>query len=450
MTSEYHFDLFVIGGGSGGVRAARWSAGLGARVGICEQDRYGGTCVIRGCIPKKLMVYASEFSHDIEGMGPYGWSIEKQSFDWVTLKKSVDNEVERLSQIYQKLLKDKNVTVFHDSGKIIDPHTVQVGDKVLTAKRILIAAGSKASTLDIPGKEHILTSKDVFNLEKCPSKILIIGGGYIAVEFAGIFNGLGSHTTLILRREHVLRGFDQSCREFLQEEMIKKGISFKTETNLSKIEKKNNSYFATTHQGEIIEADAIIHAVGRVPYTDHLGLKEIGVQVNEKGGIIVNDYFQSSVESIYAVGDCIDKVYLTPVATTQGTYLSENLFNKKDLKMDYSNIPSAIFSQPPLSTVGLSEQMAKEKGFSVDIYESRFRALKHTLTGLEEKTLMKLIVDSKTQKVIGAHIVGKDSAEIMQGIAIAIKCGATKKDFDQTIGIHPSSAEEFVTMRNKS
>ena len=449
MTASYDYDLFVIGGGSGGVRAARWSANLGAKVGICEQDRYGGTCVIRGCIPKKLMVYASEYSHEMEGMAPFGWTVDKKSFDWTTMKKSIDREVERLSKIYQKLLNDKSVDVFHKGGKLINPHTVKIGEKLITSKKILIAAGSKASVLNIPGKEHILTSKEVFNLEKLPRKVLIVGGGYIAVEFAGIFNGLGSQTTMAIRKDHVLRGFDQNCREFLQEEMLKKGISIKTQTTITKIEKKEDFFYATTNLNEIIEAEAIVYAVGRVPYTDHLGLNEVGVKTNTKGGIIINDDFQSSVESIYAVGDCIDKIYLTPVATNQATLLSENLFNGQNKRPNYDNIPSAVFSQPPLSTVGLTEEEGKEKGIDLDIYESNFRALKHTITGLEEKTFMKLVVDSKTQKILGAHMVGKDSAEIMQGVAMAIKCGATKQDFDGTIGIHPSSAEEFVTMRTK-
>ena len=449
MQNKFDFDLFVIGGGSGGVRTARWSANLGAKVGICEEDRYGGTCVIRGCIPKKLMVYASEFSHEEEGSGPYGWTTKDTSFSWGQLKRSIDQEVERLSQIYQNLLTNKNVEVFFERGKILDQHTLLVGSKKITAKNIIISSGSKPTTINIPGKEHILLSQDVFNMEELPPRMLVVGGGYIAVEFAGIFNGLGSKTTLAIRKKYVLRGFDQGLRKFLQEEMIKKGIDIKTETTIEKIEKKEKSFLVHTNTNEVLECDAVVYAIGRVPYTTGLGLEKAGIKVNEKGGIIVNNYFQTSIDNIYAIGDCIDKVYLTPVATTQGTFLSEYLYNKKDFKMEYKNIPSAVFSQPPLATVGLSEEDALEKGLVVDIYESSFRPLKHTLTGLSEKTFMKLVVDNKTQKILGAHAVGKDSAEIMQGIAIALKCGATKQDFDGTIGIHPTSAEEFVTMRTK-
>ena len=449
MQKTFDFDLFVIEGGSGGVRTARWSANLGAKVGICEEDRYGGTCVIRGCIPKKLMVYASEFSQDEKSARPYGWTTENINFNWTTLKESVDREVERLSKIYQSLLANKNVETFYERGKILDQHTLLIGSKKVTAKNIIISSGSKPATINLPGKEHILHSQDVFNMEKLPSRILIVGGGYIAVEFAGIFNGLGSKTSLAIRKSHILRGFDQGVREFLQEEMIKKGIDIKTETTIEKIEKKEKSFFVHTNSNEVLEYDAVVFAIGRVPYTEGLGLEEAGVKVNEKGGIIVNDHFQTSIDNIYAIGDCIDKVYLTPVATTQGTFLSEYLYNKKDFKMEYKNIPSAVFSQPPLATVGLSEEEALEQGNTVDIYESSFRPLKHTLTGLNEKTFMKLVVNNETQKILGAHAVGKDSAEIMQGIAIALKCGATKQDFDGTIGIHPTSAEEFVTMRTK-
>lgn len=445
--NKYDFDLFVIGAGSGGVRVARWSAGLGAKVAICEDDRYGGTCVIRGCIPKKLMVIASHFSEDAEAAKAYGWSTQGMSFDWKLLKKNRDKEIERLSGLYQKMLKSKEVTAINGRGKLIGPHKVEVNGKEYSARRIVVATGGSPWTPDIPGIEHAYVSDHMFTLEEQPKKAVIVGSGYIGVEFAGILHGLGTEVEVVFRGEELLRGFDMDVRKFLKQEMLRKGITISTGIMGTQIEKTDTGLAFTTSDGKTRTVDAVFYATGRRPKSKNLGLEELGVEMNDKGAIKTNEIHQTNIESIYALGDVTDRVNLTPVATAEGTLLAERLYNKGDRMMDYDFIPSAVFSQPPIATVGDTEELVKEKGLDYLVFESDFRALKHTLSGLEERTYMKLIVEKSSEKILGCHMVGTDAAEILQGMAIAIKSGATKKDFDRTIGIHPSSAEEFVTMR---
>ncbi|MCK5882391.1 MAG: glutathione-disulfide reductase [Bacteriovoracaceae bacterium] len=442
---SYDYDLFVIGAGSGGVRAARWSAGLGAKVAICEEDRYGGTCVIRGCVPKKFMYYSSMFGDEMRSMKNYGWEIPEATFDLSKLKKVRDNEIERLSGIYRGLLDNTGVRRINGAGKLIDGHTVEVAGTRYTAKNILIAVGGKPTFLNIPGIEYAISSNEVFDLSTLPKKLVVVGGGFIGVEFAGIFNGLGSEVEVVIRKEKILRGFDDGARSFLMEEMVKKGITFSTGSNIINIE-KGERLTITLDTGKIIEADQILFATGRSPKTEELNLQAVGVEYLPSGKIVVNNKFQSSISSIYAIGDCSNSLNLTPVATKEGTLLAEYLINGTDFEMDYSDVPEAIFSQPSLSSVGPTEGEAS-KHFDIDVYESTFRSLKHTLSGIEEKTYMKLIVDKKSDRVVACHMVGADASEIMQGIGIAVKAGLKKKDFDRTIGIHPSTAEEFVTMR---
>lgn len=440
------YDLFVIGGGSGGVRAARWSGGLGAKVGICEEYRYGGTCVIRGCVPKKMMVYASKFSHEVERMSAYGWKTEKLSFDWNTLKQNRDAEIDRLSGLYQGMLKKNNVDVYQAHGKILSPHEVQVGEEVVKAKTILIATGGKPWIPETPGAEMSLTSNEIFHLEKLPQSLAIVGGGFIAVEFACIFAGLGVEVHLFVRGETILRGFDLPCREFLQSEIQKKGVIVHAGEAVEEITKEGPQFQLKSSKSQVT-VDQFMYATGRKPQLDNLGLEEVGVKTNNKGAIIVNEDFQTTVDSIYALGDVIDHINLTPVATAQGTILAENLFNKKTQKMNYDFIPSTVFTQPPFASVGLTEEEALKKVEEVDVYQSEFRALKQTVGEGNERTLIRLLVDPKTDAILGAHMVGHEAGEILQGIAIALKANVKKKDFDRTIGIHPTSAEEFVTLR---
>lgn len=446
--SQYDFDLLTIGGGSGGVRASRWAAGLGARVAICEESRYGGTCVLRGCIPKKLMLVGSELPGHIKYFSSYGWSVGDHSLDWSVQKSARDKELSRLESIYENLLSKKGVTVLKGHGKIVSPHTVEVDGKKYTARFILIAVGSQPSLLDIPGAEWALTSDDVFEMREKPQSILIMGSGYIGVEFASIFNGFGTKVDMVFRRDKLLRGFDKDVRAFLQEEMIKSGVNVIPNNTIKKIVKKNEQFEVELSGGEVKKVEKVLFATGRKPKIDNLGLKSLTVKTNAQGGIEVNEYFETSVKDIYALGDCANTPYqLTPVATAEGMILAEHLFSGSKKTMDYRYIPTAVFSQPPVAVVGLTEEQARENNYSIDVYTSRFRPLKYTVTSIDKKTFMKIIVDKKTDKVLGVHMVGDDASEIMQGIAVALKVGATKSDFDKTIGIHPTSAEEFVTMR---
>lgn len=449
--SGFDYDLFTIGAGSGGVRASRMSASMGARVGICEESRVGGTCVIRGCVPKKLLVYGSHFAADFEDAAGFGWDVPEPAFSWARLVTAKNREIDRLNGVYKRILRENGVDLLEGRGVLVDEHTVRVGDKTVTAEKILIAVGGWPFLPDIPGIEHAITSNEALDLMDLPKRIVIVGGGYIAVEFAGIFASLGAEVTQIMRGDTVLRGFDEDLRLTLAEEMGKHGIQLHTECVVRSIEKTDGGYSLRLAHGDELETDLVMYATGRLPNTQGLGLDAVGIKTNDKGAIKVDAQYRTNVKNIHALGDVTDRVNLTPVATAEGTVLANRLFGgrKGKPKVDYDNIPSAVFSQPPLATVGLTEAEAREKYAQVDIYVSRFKAMKHTLSGRDERTFMKLVVDAETDRVVGCHMVGDDAPEIIQGLAIAMKAGATKAQFDATIGIHPTAAEEFVTMREK-
>jgi len=444
----YDYDLFVIGAGSGGVRAARMAAGHGARVAIAEDRYFGGTCVNVGCVPKKLYVYASQFSESFAGAAGFGWKLDKPDFDWSTLVANKDKEIQRLQGVYDRLLRESGVTVINGRARLVDANTVTVGDQHYSAERILVATGGWPFVPDIIGKEHIVTSNEIFNLETLPKRIVIVGGGYIAVEFSGILNGLGVEVNIFERGPKVLRGFDEDVRDFLIQEMTNKGIQFHFNTKVDRIEKHENSFVVHTTEGNSVATDIIMYATGRVPNTTGIGLAELGVALDSVGAIKVNDDYQTNITSIYALGDVTNRVNLTPVATAEGMALVNKLYANKMGKVDYDNIPTAVFSQPNIGTVGLSESEARAQyPDDIDIYKSVFKPMKNTLSGINEKTMMKMIVVRSTDKVVGMHMVGQDAGEIIQGMAVAIRAGATKAIFDTTIGIHPTAAEEFVTMR---
>ena len=447
---KFDFDLFVIGAGSGGVRAARMSADFGAKVAIAEDLYLGGTCVNVGCVPKKLLVFASHYSEDIKDAEGFGWDVAVNGFNWHTLIKNKNNEIERLNNIYQQLLDKAGVTTINGRATVLDPHTVKVGDHSFTTADILIATGSWPSIPEIPGCEHIITSNEAFYLDTLPEQIIIVGGGYIAVEFAGIFNGLGVDTTLVYRGPLFLRGFDQECRKLLAEELKKKGVCLVFDDNIERIEKTDDKLIAYFRNSKTRDAARIMYATGRKPNTSGIGLENAGVELKENGAIVVDDCFRTGVSSIYAIGDVTDRFNLTPVAITEGMALAKLLYRNIPAKVDYANIPTCIFSQPNFATVGLSEDQARDKYSGVDVYKSGFTHLKSTLSGNREKVFMKLIVDRQSGRVVGAHMIGPDAGEIIQGIAVAIKAGATKEIFDTTIGIHPTAAEEFVTMKEPS
>ncbi len=447
MTFDY--DLFVIGAGSGGVRASRISSSLGARVAIAEEYRVGGTCVIRGCVPKKLLVYASHFSEDFHDAEGYGWTVGETTHSWPKLIANKDKEIDRLNGIYHNILKNNNVTLYNGRAMLLDKNTVKVGDQTITAKYILIATGGTPVMPDVPGIEHAISSNEAFHLESFPKRVIVVGGGYIAVEFAGIFNGLGAEVTQLYRSTQILRGFDDDVRNFLAAEIQKKGIQLRTNANPAKIEKTDRGLKVTLEDGDVLEADAIMYATGRSPNTNDIGLEEVGVMLKENGAVRVAPDSQTSVENIYAVGDVTDRIALTPVAIHEGMAFAETVFGGRPRAADHENVPSAVFSQPQVGTVGLTEAEAREKFGAVDIYKSQFRPMKMTLTGGTEQAFVKLIVDPKSDIVVGAHIVGGDAAEIIQAVGIALKCKATKAQFDATVGVHPSLAEEIVTMREK-
>jgi glutathione reductase (NADPH) len=445
--SDYDYDLFVIGAGSGGVRAARFSAGFGAKVAVAEDRHMGGTCVNVGCIPKKLFVYAAHYHEDFEDAAGFGWTVGPRAHNWRTLVENKDKEISRLNGIYQRLLENSGCDVIDGRATVVDAHTVAVGDKTYTAERILVAAGSWPTDLSYEGGEHVITSNEAFYLDAFPQSVVIEGGGYIAVEFAGIFNGLGADVTLVYRGPMFMRGFDDDIRAHLASEMEKQGINLKFETTFERVEKADEGYRVHLSDGSAIDTDCVMSAIGRRPKVTGLGLEEAGVELKENGAVVVDDHFQTSVPSIYAIGDIIDRFQLTPVALAEGTALAKTLYNDAPTTVDYENIATAVFSQPPIGTVGMSEAEAREAFDEVLIFKSSFRALKNTISGREEQTLMKMIVDKKTDRVVGVHMIGPDAGEIIQGIAIALKAGATKAVFDSTIGIHPTAAEEFVTMR---
>jgi glutathione reductase (NADPH) len=444
---KFDYDLFVIGAGSGGVRAARMASSFGAKVAITEDRYLGGTCVNVGCVPKKLLVYASHFSEDFENAKGFGWTLGSPNFNWQELIKNKNTEITRLNGVYGKILDSAGVELIEGHASLIDTHTVVVNDKHYSAERILIATGGWPSIPDIPGKEHIISSNEVFFLETLPEKIVIVGGGYIAVEFAGIFNGLGVDTTLLYRGPLFLRGFDQDVREFLAQEMQKKGIALKFENNIDVIEKIDGQLQATLTDKSTLLADQIMYATGRKPKTEGMGIETLGITLDKNAAIVVNDQCQTNIPSIYAVGDVTNRVNLTPVALAEGMFLARMLYNHENSPVEYENIPTCVFSQPNIGTVGLTEEAAKEKYKQIVVYKSSFTPMKHTLSGDDEQTFMKLIVDKESDLVVGVHMVGPEAGEIIQGIGIAMKAGAKKADFDKTIGIHPTTAEEFVTMR---
>jgi len=447
----YDYDLFVIGAGSGGVRASRIAAGYGARVGICEDYRVGGTCVIRGCVPKKLLVYGSKFAHEFEDAAAYGWTVHQPSHSWATLRDNVNKEVDRLNGVYLRLLDGAGVKLHMGRGRLMDRHTIEIGSQTITAEKILVATGGAPVVPEIRGREFAITSNEAFHLPELPKRITIVGGGYIAVEFAGIFRGFGSDVVEIIRREELLNGFDDDLRVALAQEMRGRGIEIHARTQVARIEKApREGYSVFTTIGQEISADLVMYATGRAPNTKGLGLDAVGVKTNERGAVSVDEWQRSSIPNIYAIGDVTDQLNLTPVAISEGRAIAETLYNNNPTKMDHENVPTAVFSQPPIGTVGLSEEQARRQyGDDVDIYCARFKPMKNTLSGRDERTFMKLVVDGKTDRVLGCHMIGVDAPEIIQGLAIAVKCGASKRIFDQTVGLHPSAAEEFVTMREK-
>ena len=444
----FDFDLIVIGAGSGGVRAARISAGHGARVAVIEESRAGGTCVIRGCVPKKLLMYGSAFSADAEDAAGYGWQVDVQGHDWPALIRAKDAELDRLEGIYKSLLANAGAELIEGRGTVTGPHSVDVKGKRITAERILIATGGWPQIADVPGlTEHAITSNEALDLPERPESIVIYGAGYIALEFASIFNGFGVDTHVVYRADLPLRGFDADIRAELAVALVDRGITLHAGCTITEVSENSGSKQVVLSDGSVILTEQVMAATGRRPNTIGLGLDEIGVELGDKGEVLVNADSQSSIPSIYAVGDVTDRVNLTPVAIAEGHAFADSAYGGRPRRVTHENIPSAVFTQPPIGSVGLDEALARQTYRDIDVFVSKFRAMKNTISGRPEKTLMKLVVDRATDKVVGAHMIGPDSGEIMQGVGIAIVAGATKADFDATIGIHPSAAEEFVTMR---
>jgi glutathione reductase (NADPH) len=446
---SYDFDLFTIGAGSGGVAASRRAASYGARVGVCEDSRVGGTCVIRGCVPKKLLVYGASFADAFADAAGYGWTVPAPSFDWGTLIANKNKEIDRLEGIYRKLLKDSNCTLFEGRGRIVDPHTIEIGGKRVTAANILVSTGAWPDMPKIPGIEHAITSNEALELTRLPKRIVIAGGGYIAVEFAGIFAGVGAEVTEVIRADHILRGFDMDVRTNLEIEMRQRGIKILARKHIAEIKRAGSAFALRFDSGETIEADCVMYATGRKPKSSGMGLEEAGVKLGAGGAVMVDDWSRTAVPHIYAIGDVTDRLNLTPVAIAEGRALAETLFNDNPMAISHENVATAVFSQPPVGAVGMSEDTARENGIAIDVYRTRFRPMKHTLSGREERIMMKLVVERATDRVLGCHMVGPDAPEIVQCLSVAITCGATKKQFDRTIAVHPTAAEEFVTMRDK-
>ena len=445
--AKYDYDLFVVGAGSGGVRCARMSAGYGARVAVAEERYLGGTCVNVGCVPKKLFSYGSHYPSAFEDASGYGWNVGQHTLDWRRLIENKNREIERLNGIYRTILKNSDVTIHEARATLIDEHAILVGGEEVTADKILIATGGWPAVPQISGREYAITSNEAFFLDQLPERVIMVGGGYIAVEFAGIFHGYGAHVTQLYRGDFFLRGFDQDIRRHLADEMIKQGVDLRFNANITSLEKTAHGLMATLEDGSTLETDVVMYATGREPNTRKIGLEGLGVEMKKDGSIVVDDQFRTTVDNIYALGDVIDRFQLTPVAITEAMVLSANLFNGQKLTTDYTDIPTAVFSHPNIGTVGLSEEQAREKFPGVDIYLSTFKPMLHTLTGRDERTLMKLIVEKESDRVVGCHMVGPDAGEIIQGMGVALKAGATKAHFDATVGIHPTAAEEFVTMR---
>lgn len=445
--SGFEFDLFVIGGGSGGVRAGRVAAQGGAKVALAEEDRYGGTCVIRGCVPKKLMVYASSYSEAFKASEGFGWTVGKTSFDFRKLKASIDAELVRLEGLYEKGLKSNGVTTFDSRATVKDGHTVVLANgQEVTAKTILVATGGRPFIPAVKGHEFAISSDDVFLMDDLPKRILVVGGGYIACEFAGIFNGMGAEVTQFYRGAQILRGFDGEVRGHVAEEMIRKGVNLHVGTDVSEIVKKDDGLHIKCTDGSNHVVDTVLYATGRVANTDNLGLEEAGVKLGRKGEIAVDEFSQTSVPSIYAVGDVTDRVNLTPVAIREGMNFVETVFKDNPTATDHELIATAVFTQPEVGTVGLGQEEADDL-YNIEIYRAAFRPMANILAGSDERMLMKLVVDKDTRKVLGCHIVGPAAGEMIQMAAIAIKMGATKEDFDRTVAVHPTAAEELVTMK---
>ncbi|MFT7689041.1 MAG: glutathione reductase (NADPH) [Candidatus Azotimanducaceae bacterium] len=449
VKSDFDFDLFVIGVGSGGVRAARMSASYGARVATAEDKFMGGTCVNVGCVPKKLLVYASHFSEDYENAQGFGWQKSAPDFHWPTLIENKNTEIKRLNGIYQGMLDNAGVTHFDGRARIVDAHHISINGKTVSTDKILIATGGWPTVPEFPGSELVISSNEAFFLKELPKRTLVVGGGYIAVEFAGIFAGLGAESHLSYRGPLFLRNFDQDVREVVAEELVKKHVNLHFESNVERIEKNDDGTLRVVFkEGGEMETDLVMYATGRAPAVSDLGLENVDVKLRKNGAIIVDEEFRTSEPTIFALGDVTDRVQLTPVAIGEAMAFAQTQFLDKTTKMDYDGIATAVFCQPNIGTVGLTEAQAREKFGEVDVYRSKYRAMKHTLSGSDEKSMMKMIVDRASDRVVGVHMVGSDAGEIIQGIAIAMKAGATKAVFDATVGIHPTAAEEFVTMRD--
>lgn len=451
--AQYDYDLFVIGAGSGGVRASRMAAQYGAKVAVAEEYRPGGTCVIRGCIPKKLMSYASHFADDFEDAAAYGWTVDAPKFSWPALIANKDKEIARLSGIYTRIMENAGATLFRTRAVLEDAHTIRLVEdgRTVTAANILIATGGRPHVPDdVPGIEHAVSSNEVFELKAQPRRVVIVGAGYIAVEFAAIFNGLGSNVTILYRGAEILRGFDLDVRAMLHEQMEARGIDIRCESDVKAINRTEGGLVLTLKHFEEVEADLVLYATGRTPNVEGLGLDSAGVQLNGWGAIKVDPYSRTSVPHIFAVGDVTDRLQLTPIALREGAAVAETLFNKRPTAVDHENVPTAVFSNPPIGTVGLTEEDAIARHGAVDIYKTSFKPLKHTLTGRDERVLMKLIVHPETDRVLGCHMVGQEAPELVQLAGVAIKLRATKADFDSTVAVHPTSAEELVTMREKA
>lgn len=449
---KYDYDLFVIGAGSGGVRAARIASLAGARVAVAEEYRIGGTCVIRGCVPKKFLVYGAEFSQMLADAKGYGWTVGSSSFDWPTLRNNVQKEVTRLSGIYASNLAKAGVTAFEERAEVVDAHTVKLkksGGEV-RAERILIATGGRPYLPEgLPGVELGITSNEAFLLEKFPEGILIVGGGYVALEFANIFHGLGAKTRIVHRGDKMLRGFDDDLRAHMHIELERGGTQLTLKTTLTKLEKADNAIRATLSNGETLQTNAVLYAIGRDPNTEGLGLESAGVKLDDSGAVVVDVFSQSSVESIYAIGDVTNRMNLTPIAIRDGHAFADTIYNNRPTPIDHSSVPSAVFGRPPIGTVGLSEQDARRSHEAVDIYRTSFRPMRNMLAGNQERTLMKLVVDGKSGVLLGVHIAGEDAPEMIQLAAVAVKAGLTKQQWDSTVALHPTAAEELVLMREK-
>lgn len=445
--SAYDYDLFTIGAGSGGVRASRFAAGMGAKVAVAEERYLGGTCVNVGCIPKKLFSYAAHFADDFEDAVGFGWDASKPEFAWPTLLANKDKEIARLNGIYERILTNAGVTIVRGRAVVVDPHAIELDGKRITARHILVATGGWPFVPDMPGKEFAITSNEAFHLPALPKRAVVVGGGYIAVEFASIFNGLGVETTLSYRGDCLLKVFDEDLGVFLGKEMSKKGVRIALRSHIVSIERRSGGLACHFADGSVTEADVVMYATGRAPNTHGLGLDKAGVHLAANGSVVVDEHFQTNVSSIHAIGDVIHRVQLTPVALAEGMVVADRLFGAGKRSVDYRNVATAVFSHPNVGTVGLSEAQARREYTDIEIYKTDFKPLKHTLSGNEERTFMKLIVDKASDRVLGVHMVGAEAGEIIQGFAVALNCGATKAQFDATIGIHPTAAEEFVTMR---